>query len=103
MSHICKNLLIRCMDFRLNDEVERWTKESELFEGGFDIVSVAGASKSLAGENSDMIKSFLGNVAVSVGTMQKELLFFIIAIVGRMRRIINLIPEKKKKRSNLKT
>ena len=72
MSHVCKNLLVRCMDFRLNDEVEKWTKESELFEGGFDIVSVAGASKNLAGENINVISSFLGNVAVSVELHKAE-------------------------------
>jgi len=72
MSHKCKNLLIRCMDFRLNDEVEKWTKESDIFEGGFDIVSIAGASKILAGENSAAIENFLGNVDVSVNLHHAE-------------------------------
>ena len=47
-------------------------KESELFEGGFDIVSVAGASKNLAGENINVISSFLRNVAVSVELHKAE-------------------------------
>jgi len=72
MSHTCKNLLIRCMDFRLNNEVVKWTKESGIFEDGFDIISVAGASKVLAGENSDVIENFLGNVDVSVNLHHAE-------------------------------
>ena len=72
MSHTCKNLLIRCMDFRLNAEVERWTKESELFEGGFDVVSIAGASKNLADGSEEIKENFLGNVAVSVDLHQAE-------------------------------
>ncbi len=66
MPHICKNLLIRCMDFRLNTEVEKWTKESGLFEGGFDIISLAGASKSLVDGSEEIKNNFLSNVAVSV-------------------------------------
>ncbi|MCK5413457.1 MAG: hypothetical protein KAI57_03735 [Candidatus Pacebacteria bacterium] len=72
MTHTCKNLLIRCMDFRLNAEVKRWTKESELFEGGFDIVSVAGACKNLADGSEEIKESFLGNVAVSVDLHKAE-------------------------------
>ena len=65
MSHTCKNLLIRCMDFRLNTEVERWTKESGIFEGGFDVLSVAGASKSLPDGSEEIKDNFLSNVLVS--------------------------------------
>ena len=65
MLHTCKNLLIRCMDFRLNSEVERWTKESGFFEGGFDVVSVAGACKNLVDGSEDVKENFLGNIAVS--------------------------------------
>ncbi|MCK5332313.1 hypothetical protein KAJ41_00420 [Candidatus Parcubacteria bacterium] len=65
MSHTCKNLLIRCMDFRLNAEVERWTKESGIFEGGFDVLSVAGACKSLTDGNEEVKDNFLSNVFVS--------------------------------------
>lgn len=65
MAHICKNLLIRCMDFRLRSELLRWIDESGLFEGGFDVISLAGASKSLA-DGSDEIKDFfLKQVSVS--------------------------------------
>ncbi|MCK4919240.1 MAG: hypothetical protein KAS01_02540 [Candidatus Pacebacteria bacterium] len=72
MTHTCKNLLIRCMDFRLNSEIERWTKESELFEGGFDVVSIAGACKNLADGSEEIKENFLGNVAVSVDLHQAE-------------------------------
>ncbi|MDF1498356.1 MAG: carbonic anhydrase [Patescibacteria group bacterium] len=72
MLHNCKNLLIRCMDFRLNNEVDRWTKESDLFKGGFDVVSVAGASKNLADGSEEIKNSFLKNIAVSVDLHQAE-------------------------------
>ncbi|MCK4891335.1 MAG: hypothetical protein KAS78_01570 [Candidatus Pacebacteria bacterium] len=66
ISHTCKNLLIRCMDFRLNSEVERWTKDSGLFEGGFDVVSVAGACKNLVDGDEKIKDNFLSNIAVSI-------------------------------------
>lgn len=65
MSHNCKNLLIRCMDFRLRDELMRWIDESNLFEGGFDVISLAGASKSLADGNEEIKDFFLKQVSVS--------------------------------------
>jgi carbonic anhydrase len=60
------------MDFRLNSEVERWTKKSELFEGGFDVISVAGASKILADGSEEVKNNFLKNVAVSVDLHKAE-------------------------------
>lgn len=72
MAHVCKNLLIRCMDFRLRDELMEWIDDSGLFEGGFDVVSLAGASKSLA-DGSDEIKDFfLKQVSVSTELHQAE-------------------------------
>jgi len=54
------------MDFRLRDELMRWIEESGLFEGEFDVVSLAGASKSLA-DGSESIKDFfMEQVGVSV-------------------------------------
>lgn len=67
MSHTCKNLLIRCMDFRLRDELTRFIESSELFEGGFDVVSVAGAGKTLCDENATVQDYFLRQVKVSEG------------------------------------
>jgi len=78
MSHTCKNLLIRCMDFRLNGEVEKWVKRSSLFEGGFDVISLAGASKDLTAsavpiDGSEEIKNnFLKHIGVSVNLHQAE-------------------------------
>lgn len=65
MSHNCKNLLIRCMDFRLRDELMNWIDESGLFEGGFDVISLAGASKSLADGSGEIKDFFLQQVSVS--------------------------------------
>ncbi|MFA6896765.1 MAG: carbonic anhydrase [Patescibacteria group bacterium] len=65
MSHNCKNLLIRCMDFRLRGELMKWVDESGLFEGGFDVISLAGASKSLADGSYEIKDFFLQQVSVS--------------------------------------
>lgn len=72
MSHICKNLLIRCMDFRLRDELSEWIDESGLFEGGFDVISLAGASKSLADGEESIKEFFLKNVSVSTDLHHAE-------------------------------
>ena len=99
MSHICKNLLIRCMDFRLNDEVEKWTKDSELFEGGFDIVSIAGASKNLADGNEEAKNSFLENVAVSVDLHNaKRIIIFHHSDCGAYAQSYNFSSGKEEKK-----
>lgn len=53
------------MDFRLNNEIDRWTKESDLFNG-FDVISVAGASKSLVDGGEEVRNNFLKHIGVSV-------------------------------------
>lgn len=57
--------MIRCMDFRLRDELMCWIEESKLFEGGFDVISLAGASKSLADGSGEIKDFFLQQVSVS--------------------------------------
>lgn len=68
MQHLCKNVLIRCMDFRLNSEVDEWIKNSNLFEGGYDLISTAGASKRIAEKGEEI----LGDVSVSANLHQVE-------------------------------
>lgn len=53
------------MDFRLRNELTRWINESELFQGGFDVISLAGASKSLADGSDEIRDFFLRQVSVS--------------------------------------
>ena len=65
MSHNCNNLLIRCMDFRLRKELTDWINEGDLFDGGFDVISLAGASKSLADGSEEIKDFFLQQVSVS--------------------------------------
>ncbi len=72
MFHACKNLLIRCMDFRLNSELNRWIENSGLLAGGYDIISLAGASKSLADGSEEIKNNFLGHVAVSAELHKAE-------------------------------
>lgn len=100
MSHKCKTLLIRCMDFRLNDEIKRWTKESDLFKGGFDVISVAGAGKSLADGSEEIKNNFLGNIAVSVDLHQAEkVIIFHHSDCGAYAKSYNFSsPEEEKKK-----
>lgn len=53
------------MDFRLNDELEKWTKKSKLLEGGFDIISLAGASKDLAGGSEEVKSNLMKHISIS--------------------------------------
>lgn len=72
MSHPCKSLLIRCMDFRLNNELNKWIEKSVLLAGGYDVISLAGASKSLADGGEEIKNNFLGHVAVSAELHKAE-------------------------------
>ncbi len=72
MPHICKNLLIRCMDFRLNKKMREWITESNLFNGGFDIISLAGASKDIVDGSEEIKNNFLKHIGVSVDLHQVE-------------------------------
>lgn len=60
------------MDFRLRDELMRWIDESGLFVGGFDVISLAGASKSLADGNDQIRDFFLQQVSVSTDLHHAE-------------------------------
>jgi len=54
------------MDFRLNKELGNWIRKLNLFEDGFDVISLAGASKDLASENEEVKNNFLKHLSVSV-------------------------------------
>jgi carbonic anhydrase len=60
------------MDFRLRDELIKWVEESSLFEGGFDVISLAGASKSLADGSPEIKDFFLRQVSVSADLHHAE-------------------------------
>jgi carbonic anhydrase len=73
MSHICKTLLIRCMDFRLNNEMIKWIKMSALFDGkNFDLISLAGATKDLVSDDLKISQNFLNHIAVSIELHKAE-------------------------------
>jgi hypothetical protein len=60
------------MDFRLNGELNEWIKESDLFDGGFDVISLPGASKDLIDGNEEVKNNFLKHIGVSVNLHQVE-------------------------------
>lgn len=47
MSHGCKNLILHCMDFRLQPFIEEW-KKTKGISGDVDVMSIAGSCKDLA-------------------------------------------------------
>ena len=47
MSHTCSSALIRCMDFRLTDAINKWLEEKGIMND-CDIISVAGIAKVIA-------------------------------------------------------
>lgn len=50
MSHTCKNLIVICMDFRFQSAITDWA-EAEGYTKDFDLVSLAGAQKSILDED----------------------------------------------------
>ena len=60
------------MDFRLNGELDKWITKSELFDGGFDVISLAGASKDLIDGNEEIKNNFLRHIGVSVDLHKVE-------------------------------
>ena len=47
MSHNCSSALIRCMDFRLTDAINKWMEEKGIVDD-CDMISVAGIAKVIA-------------------------------------------------------
>ncbi|MBU4338110.1 hypothetical protein KKB43_02025 [Patescibacteria group bacterium] len=60
------------MDFRLNNAIDEWVDKSGLFEGGHDVISLAGSSKVLADGSEELKNNLLSNVAVSTELHQAE-------------------------------
>ena len=60
------------MDFRLCEETKKWIVKSNLFNGGFDVISLAGASKDLVNGNEEIKNNFLKHIGVSVNLHQVE-------------------------------
>lgn len=58
MSHICKNLVIHCMDFRLMKDIYKWLEEKG-FAGDCDEVSVAGVTKDLVHPEKPEYRDFI--------------------------------------------
>ena len=60
------------MDFRLNKEMRKWIVKSNLFNGGFDVISLAGASKDIVNGSEEIKNNFLKHIGVSVDLHQVE-------------------------------
>lgn len=63
MSHTCKNLVLTCMDFRFPRKISEWA-ESQGLTRDYDLVSLAGAQKSIL--DSDSRATLLKQVELSV-------------------------------------
>ncbi len=55
--HKCKNILFKCMDFRMQAQTLEWLKQNGYF-GDCDVISIAGSSKSIADDNEE-VRNFL--------------------------------------------
>jgi carbonic anhydrase len=58
MSHHCKNIIIHCMDFRLQDDIA-WHMKSKGIMGDCDVVSVAGVMKDLVSPEKPEYRDFI--------------------------------------------
>lgn len=58
MSHTCKNVLVRCMDFRLNNSFNDWLGEKG-YMGDADEISCAGSCKKFVEEPKSPVSEFL--------------------------------------------
>lgn len=56
--HNCKALIIKCMDFRLTKPIAEFLEEREIM-GNCDVVSIAGAAKSIINPNKESEKEFV--------------------------------------------
>ncbi|MFA6551782.1 MAG: carbonic anhydrase [Patescibacteria group bacterium] len=64
MPHICQNLLVRCMDFRLTREMNKWMEEKG-YVSDCDLVSLAGAGKAIA-DDAKQGETLLDQIKLSV-------------------------------------
>jgi carbonic anhydrase len=62
--HKCKNILFKCMDFRMQSKTLEWLKENGYF-GDCDVVSVAGSSKGIADDDQSVRNFLLNQIKIS--------------------------------------
>ncbi|MFA5178302.1 MAG: carbonic anhydrase [Candidatus Paceibacterota bacterium] len=62
--HSCQAIVFKCIDFRLEKETRRWLQENNL-TGNCDIVSLAGSSKELSGNDLSITSLLLNQIRVS--------------------------------------
>jgi carbonic anhydrase len=60
------------MDFRLYKETKKWIAESDLFEGKFDVISIAGAGKELVDGSEEVKNNLMKHIGISVDIHQAE-------------------------------
>jgi len=61
------------MDFRLNEEIERWLKESVLFDKKeFDVIALAGSTKDLVDGGAETKDNFMKHIGVAVNLHKVE-------------------------------
>ncbi len=73
MSHLCQNLVVRCMDFRLNNAFNKWAEETGIANEGYDLISIAGSDKRVA----EGVDEFLFDVKVSCELHQAKKIFLV--------------------------
>lgn len=62
--HNCSTVIIHCMDFRLIEKTNEWIKQNNLTDDT-DVISIAGASKALAGGDKEIQNFLLDQINIS--------------------------------------
>ncbi|MFA5080593.1 MAG: carbonic anhydrase [Candidatus Paceibacterota bacterium] len=64
MSHQCNNVMLKCMDFRLQNKTLSWIKENYYF-GDCDVISNAGSGKALVDGTPEVKEFILNEIGIS--------------------------------------
>ena len=105
MSHTCSSALIRCMDFRLTDAINKWLEEKGIMND-CDIISVAGIAKVIADNpESPEAKFILKQFELSKKLHNTKTLYLMhhtdCGAYGGHKAFANLDEEKAKYKANM--
>ncbi len=105
MSHTCSSALIRCMDFRLTDAINKWLEEKGIMND-CDIISVAGIAKAIAVDPQSADALFiLKQIELSIKLHNTETLYIMhhtdCGAYGGHKAFANLDEEKAKYKADM--
>jgi len=95
--HSCQAIVFKCIDFRLENETRRWLDENSL-TNNCDIVSLAGSSKDLSGNDPSIVNLLLTQIKISHDLHQaKEVILIHHSDCGAYKNVYSFkSPEEEK-------